>query len=192
MNLLTGTRSTTSIPLALLCLLSACATLIPNEYLISQLKLSNSLQNVFPIQQDIGNGLFNAKLDSPELKLDAEHNRISLTTRYEAYSIVSGTLQGELAISGALRFDPEQRAIYLQQPKFDGLSLLDAPQNTDLIRPVVNTLLVEYLRTHALYRFQADELRFAGTDIDITGIDVVSNGIRVKLSPKSNKRDSRP
>lgn len=89
-------------------------------------------------------------------------------------------------MSSSLRFDVDQRAIFLQDPQFDNLTILQDESYAETLRPVMNMILVEYLRTHALYRFQADELRFAGAEIDITGIDVVTNGIRVKLAPRKS------
>lgn len=187
MKLLTRYGLRTLAVISGLILISACATLIPNEYLITQQKLLSKLQSTFPLKQDLGNGLLSATLDTPLLGFDVMHNRISLATNYSAYSILSGTLQGEVMMSGALCYDAAQQAIYLQQPQIDKLSILQDERYTEMLRPVLNTILVEYLRTHALYRFQPEELRFAGTDIDITGIEVVQSGVNVQLAPKPRK-----
>lgn len=164
--------------------LAACAAMVPNQYLLSQQKLQDKLQNSFSIRQQLGNGMISVTLKTPILGFDVAHNRVSISSGYSAYTILSGPVRGNLSISSALRFDAGQRALFLQDPLLDNLTIVQDDSAVDLLRPVLNMLLVEYLRVHPLYRFQSDELRFAGTDVDITGIDVVSEGINVKLSPK--------
>ena len=164
--------------------LAACAALIPSQYLLSQQKLQDKLQSSFPIKQELGNGMFSVMLNMPLLGFDVAHNRVSISSGFSAYTILSAPVQGNLKMSGALRFDAGQRAIFLQDPLLDNLTILQDDSYADLLRPALNMVLVEYLRVHPLYRFQADELRYAGADVDITGIDVVPDGISVKLSPK--------
>ena len=169
-----------------LSVLTACAALIPHDYLITQQKLTAKLQSSFPFKHDLGNGLFSVTVDMPTLRFDTEHNRVAIHSGFSAYSIMSGPLQGNLTMSSSLRFDADQRAIFLKEPQFDNLTIMQDDSFAELLRPAMNLLLVEFLRTNALYRFEPDELRFAGTDIDITGIDVVTDGISVKLAPRMN------
>lgn len=164
--------------------LAACAALIPHQYLITQQTLQNKLQDSFPIQHELGNGMFRATLETPILELDVAHNRVAISSEFSAYTILSGPVHGTLKMSSALRFDAEQRAIFLHEPVFESLSFTQDAHYADLLRPAMNMMLVETLREHPLYRFQADELRYAGTDIDITSIDVVPAGISLKLSRK--------
>jgi hypothetical protein len=175
--------------LLLLCtlgVLTACAALIPHDYLITQQQLTAKLQGSFPFKRDLGNGFFNVAVDMPSLGFDTEHNRVVIHSGFSAYSILSGPLQGTLTMSSSLRFDAEQRAIFLQDPQFENLTIMQDASYAEMLRPAMNMILIEYLRTHPLYRFQADELRFAGTAIDITGLEVVTDGIRVKLAPRKN------
>lgn len=175
--------------LLLLCtlgVLTACAALIPHDYLITQQKLTNKLQSSFPFKHDLGNGLFSVTVDMPTLGFDTEHNRVAIHSEFSAYSILSAPLHGNLTMSSALRFDADQRAIFLKEPQFDNLTIMQDDSFAELLRPAMNLVLVEFLRTNALYRFEPHELRFAGTDIDITGIDVVTDGISVKLAPRKS------
>ncbi len=169
-----------------LSVLTACAVLIPHDYLISQQKLMDKLQSSFPLKHDLGNGLFRVTVDMPTLRFDTQHNRVVIRSGFSAYSILSGPLQGNLTMSSALRFDANQRAIFLNEPQFDNLTIMQDYSFAEMLRPAMNLMLIEFLRTNALYRFQPSELRFAGADIDITGIDVVTDGIRVKLAPRKS------
>jgi len=161
--------------------------LLPHDYLITQQKLTEKLQDSFPLKHDLGNGLFSITVDMPILGFDTEHNRIAIRSEFSAYSILSGPLQGHLTMSSSLRFDADQRAIFLQEPQFDNLTIMQDDSFAKLLRPAMNMMLAEFLRSHALYRFQANELRFAGADIDITGIDVVKDGISIKLAPRKSQ-----
>ena len=168
--------------------LAACATLVPHEYLITQEKLAEKLEKSFPVHRELGQGLFSATLNVPELGFIAAQNRISLAATFSAYSVLSGGVQGHFVMTCALRYDAIQRAVFLQDARLESLKI--EPDNTyaEILRPALERVLGEYSRENPLYRFQADELRFAGADIDITGIEVVENGIKLKLSPKQQTR----
>jgi hypothetical protein len=74
--------------------LSACAALIPNEYLISQERLSDKLKATFPLHRDLGNGIFSATLAVPEVGFLVAQNRISLSANFATSSLMSRGLQG--------------------------------------------------------------------------------------------------
>jgi hypothetical protein len=164
--------------------LAACATLVPREYLITHEKLAEKLDRSFPLHREIGQGLFSATLNTPELGFITAQNRISLAANFSAYSVLSGNVQGHFVMTCALHYDAIQRAVFLQDARLESLKIGPDNAYAEILRPALERVLGEYLRENPLYRFRADELRFAGADIEITGIEVVENGIKIKLSPK--------
>lgn len=164
--------------------LGACATIIPSEYLISQERLNSKLEKSFPLQRELGQGLFSATLSTPEIGFIANQNRISLALDFSAASIFNRGIRGHFALTSALRYDAIQRAVYLQDSHLETLQIEQSDAYLEVIRPLLDTMLSEYLKQNPLYRFQPDELHYAGTEIEITSIEVVPNGIKLKLNPQ--------
>ncbi len=164
--------------------LAACATLVPHEYLVTHAKLEEKLERSFPIHRELGQGLFSTTIDVPELGFDAAQNRISLTSGFSVHSFLSNDMRGRFVMTFALRYDAIQHAIFLQDTRLESLKI--EPDNTyaGVLRAALDRVLDAYLTENPLYRFRSDELHFAGTDIEITGIEVATDGIRLKLAPK--------
>jgi hypothetical protein len=179
------TRSLNFLLLIPLILLSACATLVPKDYLVTQDKMDRAWSKSFPLQRSLGNGLFNASLATPEVSFLTAQNRIGLITNFSATSLLAGEVKGRIGLSGSLRYDPAQRALYLQDPNLESLEVNQGSAELGkALRPALNIMLNEYLRANPLYQFKQDEMRYAGNDIDITKISVVENGIKFDLKPR--------
>lgn len=179
------TRSFTLLLLAPLFLLSACSTMIPKEYVVSQSQLTRAWAKSFPLQRQVGNGLLSTSIATPEVGFLAQQNRLSLATNFSASSVLGGGLQGRIGMTGALRYDAAQRALYLQEPNLDTLQVdQGSPEMAAMLRPTFNMMLSEYLRTNPLYQFKEDEMRYAGTDIEITSVEVVASGIKFHIKPR--------
>lgn len=163
--------------------LGACAALVPHEYLISHERLDAKLAKSFPVRRDLANGLFSVTVNTPELGFLTAQNRISLAANFSAYSVLSGVVQGHVVLTSSLRYDASQHALFLQDAHFDSIKIEQDDAYAQMLRPALSMMLNDYLRENPLYHFQAVELRFAQTEIDIIGIEVVENGIKLKLSP---------
>lgn len=180
-----ATRSLNLLRLIPLILLSACATLVPKDYLVTHEQLDRAWGKSFPLQRELGRGLFNASLAAPEVTFLTAQNRISLATNFSVSSLLAGGVKGRIGLSGALRYDAEQRALYLQDPNVETLEVDSGSAALgETMRPALNMMLSEYLRANPLYQFKQDEMRYAGNDIDITKISVVDNGIKFDLKPR--------
>ncbi|MDD4912673.1 MAG: DUF1439 domain-containing protein [Sideroxydans sp.] len=179
------TRSFTFLLLAPLFLLSACSTMIPKEYVVSQSQLARAWAKSFPLQRQLGNGLMSTTIAMPEVGFLAAQNRVSLATNFSASSVLVGGLQGRIGLTGALRYDPAQRALYMQDPNLETLQVAQGSDALgETLRPVLNMMLSEYLRSNPLYQFKEDEMHYAGTDIDITSVEVVASGIKFHIKPR--------
>lgn len=179
------TRSLNLLLLIPLILLSACATLVPQDYLVTHEQLDRAWSKSFPLQRELGRGLFNASLAAPEVTFLTVQNRISLATNFSVSSLLAGGVKGRIGLSGALRYDAEQRALYLQDPNVETLEVDSGSAALgETMRPALNMMLSEYLRANPLYQFKQDEMRYAGMEIDIAKISVVDNGIKFDLKPR--------
>ncbi|GAB4123540.1 MAG: hypothetical protein Fur0040_04920 [Sideroxydans sp.] len=162
--------------------LAGCAALLPKDYLITQAQLERQLQRSFPLNRDLGRGFFRAMLTDPELGFDAERNRIAFATRFSAGTLMRSGLDGRIAVSGGLRYDAAQRAIFVQDMSVDSLQLKqDTSGVADMLRGPLTVVLNEYLKDHPLYQFEPEQLRFGGREIPIEALQVTSNGIRVNF-----------
>ncbi len=165
--------------------LSACAALIPHEYKITRAQLTNKLNKSFPLHRTIAQGLFDATLDVPEFGFMTAQNRLSLAAHFSVHSIFRADIQGDFLMSGSLRYDPDQRAIFLQDAHLDTLQLEHNDAQVEMLRAALSAMLGEYLKDNALYIFQPDELRYAGVAINITNISIVEDGIKLSLASKN-------
>lgn len=169
-------------------LLSACASLVPNEYVISQERLSEKLKTAFPLQREAGSGMLGVRLDAPQIDFLVAQNRIALTTNIYVTSIISKDWEGGATLSSALRYDTNQRAIFLHDAHLESVQFNQNEAYVEMLKPLLDMVLREYSRENPLYRFKKDELHFAGTELDITGVEVVEHGIKLKLAPKQAAR----
>jgi len=178
-------RSLNLLLLIPLIILSACATLVPKDYLVTQDKIDRAWSKSFPLQRSLGNGLFNASLETPDVTFLTAQNRIGLGANVSVSSLLAGEVKGRIGLSGSLRYDAAQRALYLQDPNLESLVVNQGSAELGkALRPALNMMLNEYLRANPLYQFKQDEMRYAGNDIDITKISVVENGIKFDLKPQ--------
>jgi len=161
--------------------LSACAALIPNQYAVPKAKLESRLQQSFPLQREVGKGLLSVSLNTPVLNLLADQNRVELLGDFAAHSLLMDALTGQFTVSGGLRYDSAEQAIYMQDARLDKLQISTDVAAADMLRPFLNTMLREYLNSTPLYRFQKDELRFAGKTINITSIQIEAAAVVLKL-----------
>lgn len=172
------------------CVLTACAALIPSEYLITQSSLSEKLKATFPLHRNLVAGLFSATLEMPDIAFFAAQNRISLEAGFTATSIASRGASGRFLLTSGLRYDAKQRAIFLEDVHVVTVQIEqeDALAEIEILKHALNVMLNMYIKENPLYRFKPDELNFAGAEIDITGTEVVERGIKLKLKPKRLKQ----
>lgn len=165
--------------------LVACSALVPNQYAVPKTKLVNKLQQSFPIQKEVAKGLFSVSMNVPTLNLLADKNRVELLGDFAARSLLMDTVAGQFSVSGALRYDPKELAIYMQDAQLDTLQITTDKEIVALLRPLLSAMLRDYLASTPLYRFQADELKFAGQTIDITNLEIQSDAVVLKLQAKA-------
>ena len=160
--------------------LSACAALVPKEHLIPKQQLVDTMHKQFPLRWE--KGLFSISLESPQLALNAAQNRLAMNAHFTAH-VALVDIDGDFSSSSALRYDPKQRAVFLQGVSLDSLKLKRGNGFADVLRPEIGRMMNSYAASHPIYRFKPDELVVLGVKVDVGGISVVPEGLMLSLHP---------
>jgi hypothetical protein len=164
----------------LVLVLTSCAALIPKEHLIPKEELVSTVEKQFPLNWDKGGGLLSIRLDAPQPVLLPAKNRIAMNIHFLAHAALVD-IEGDFTGSSQLRYDPAQRAVFLQAASLDALHLKQGNNFSDMLRPQLSRLLGDYAAKHPLYRFKPDELVVLGVKVDVAGITVTSDGVMLTL-----------
>ena len=90
-------------------------------------------------------------------------------------------IEGDFTASSQLRYDPAQRAVFLQAASLDALNLRKGNNFAEMLRPYISRILNDYAAKHPLYRFKPDELVVLGVKVEVDGIVVTADGVMLKL-----------
>src|ERR1035438_5054200 len=82
--------------------LSACAQIVPTEFLITKDQMTSSMQKQFPLHRE--SGLFSITVDAPQLNLLPSQNRIGMTGHFSAHAAMF-ELEGDFSFSSQLKYD---------------------------------------------------------------------------------------
>lgn len=166
-------------------LLSGCAGVIPNEYVLSPQKLNSQFDRFFPLNRNLANGMFRTSLSAPQFGFVPGQGRLTLASDFSVATKFGKGLNGKVALSSGIRYDPSQRALYLQDPRVESMKIdHDTANVTSRLLPLFNALLSEYMRQNPLYRFGPDELKLGPLPAEVSDMAVVDGGIRLKLKPR--------
>jgi len=157
---------------------SACAQIVPTEYLITKDQLTNSMQKQFPLHRE--SGLFSITVDSPQLNLNPGQNRFGMTGHFSAHAAIF-EIEGDFAFSSQLKYDSTQRAVYLDRVSLDSLHLEHSNSAPEIVRAEVNRMLNEFAANTPLFQLKPDEMVVLGVKVDVDKISVVPEGILLKL-----------
>ncbi|MET0265941.1 MAG: DUF1439 domain-containing protein [Duganella sp.] len=170
---------------ALLCLLSACAALIgPRDVELRQDKLQHNLERKFPMHQRLL-GIFEVELSRPQLAILHDSNRVSLTIDLKVTPLLARqSWNGSMAISGRLNVDSARNAIYLADLHVDRFAVENMdPGKQAQLASVANLLGDTLLRNVAVHTFKPEELRYAGVQFVLKGIDARPGALVARLEP---------
>lgn len=160
--------------------LASCAAIIPKEHLIPREQLVSTMEKQFPLHWDKGGGLLSITMDTPQLVLLSAQNRIAMNGHFLAHAALVD-IEGDFTGSSQLRYDPAQRAVFLQSASLDALHFKKGNGFADMLRPQITRLLNDYAAKHPLYRFKPDELVVLGVKVEVDGISVTADGVMLKL-----------
>ena len=170
--------------LALAMLLGGCAGVAPSAFSLSPRQLEDLLRRLFPYQQKLA-GLVDLKLQSPQLRLQPERNRLGTGLQLELIERLSGQrLSGGMDLDYGLRFDPEQGAIRMVDVQVNRLQLdqLQAAQG-ELLQKYAPRMASALLEGTVLYRLPEQRLAMVRKlGLDVGALRVQSDGLHMDLS----------
>lgn len=166
-------------------LLSGCAGLKLDEYVVSPQQLNSQFDRMFPLNRDLANGMFRTSLAAPQFGFVPGQGRLTLASGFSVSTVFGKGLNGKMAFSSGLRYDATQRALYLQELRIESLNIdRDTANVAGQLLPLFNVMMTEYVRQNPLYRFGPDELKLGSLPAEVSDMSVVDGGIRLKLKPR--------
>ncbi len=168
--------------------LAGCAALkpAPRTVGISQEKLLELIAGQFPFNNRYLE-LFDVSLASPRLRLIPAENRIGTEFGYSigASLLGSRTYQGTLGLSYALRFEPSDGTVRLNQVRVESFEVPGVPPAFASRANRLGGLLAEnLLRDFVVHRLKPEDLQAAqGWGYQPGALQVVPGGLQLQLNP---------
>jgi hypothetical protein len=161
--------------LLLLCApLSAWAqTIKGSEVSVTGEEVQQYLSAEFPQDYDALGGLLTLTLSDPQLSIPAHGQRLMLGVDAKAASGGGAASPiGRLWLSSGLRFDPQRRALLLDQPALDRIDAASPGQEVDgRTQMLINLWLSDYAQKEPLYQLDS------ATAASLGDLQVVSTAI---------------
>jgi len=178
--------------LAMASLLVACAGGLsgPRTFTLTEAQLSQRVAEQFPLRKRYLE-LFDLTLNTPEIRLLPEQNRIGTRLAYSLGDLWGGTrrFDGAMSFSYGLRFEPSDASIRLSDVRVESF---DVPGVGSALAPQarrLGTLVAEQLlQDVSLHRFKPEELRSAqGLGWQPGALRVVPGGLQLELVPINSR-----
>lgn len=165
--------------------LASCATLLgPRDMEIPLARLQESIAKRFPFNNRYLD-LLDIRVSNPRVTLLPESNRI-LTSMDTAVAppFLKKSWNGNLSVSGQLRFDPARSALVLAEPRVEQFAVngLD-PLYANQITKVGALLTEQLLKELPLYTFRPEDFGYAGARFIPAKITTRANSLVVTFEP---------
>lgn len=154
-----------------------------SEYTASRDELQDMIAKRFPVSERYAD-IFNVGLREPQLTLDARTNRAAITAMLTIASplLAASPVQGIVSVSSALRYDPNFRALRLDQPKAERLELQGVEgHDAERLQKIGALVAQELLQGQILRTFTPEQLTVGRKTYEIGAITVLESGIKVEL-----------
>jgi hypothetical protein len=162
---------------------SAGFNFFTSEYTASRDELQAQVARRFPVRQRYAE-LFTVALREPRLSLDATANRAAIAALVTISSPLLNpqSVEGSIAISSALKYDPAAFAVRLDRPKAERLQLQNMTGgDAERLQQIGAVVAQELLRDYALIVFKPEQLTVGRKTYQIGQITVEADDIRVEL-----------
>ncbi|MET0322574.1 MAG: DUF1439 domain-containing protein [Duganella sp.] len=170
--------------------LSACSALIgPRDVELRQERLQHDLERKFPLHHRVL-GIFDVELSHPQLAILADNNRVAITFDLNVTPLLARqSWHGSMAVSGRLNVDSARNTIYIGDTHVDRFALdqIDQGKQTQLAS-VANLLSDTLVKNVAVHTFKPEELRYAGVQFALIGIETRPGALVARLQPAESAR----
>jgi hypothetical protein len=152
------------------------------EYTVTRAELQRLIARRFPLTRGYG-ALFSVSLSDPQLSLDAAANRIAVAAKVSIASVLlPQPVDGQIALSSALRYDPPTRTLRLEQPNAERIALEGVDgHDAERLQRIGAVVAQELLQGQTLHTFRAEDLTVGLKTYEIGDITVHDDGISVQL-----------
>lgn len=125
-----------------------------NEINVAAPQVQQYLDSAFPREYEALGGLFTLTAREPKLTIPAVGERLLMAFSASASSAGgTDTPVGRIEMSSGLRYDPQDYALYLDQPTVDEVRPASPGQRVDeQTRVLLNLWLADYARKEPLYK----------------------------------------
>ena len=145
-----------------------------NELSVATPQVQQYLDGAFPREYEALGGLFTLTARDPKLTIPASGERLLMAFSASASSAGgSDTPVGRIEMSSGLRYDPQDNALYLDQPTVDDVQPASPGQRVDeQTRVLLNLWLADYTRKEPLYKLDpALVANLGGVKVESTRIE---------------------
>lgn len=153
------------------------------EYTASHAELQMLVERQFPLQRRYAE-IFSVRLQDPLLGLNATAQRVALTGNLSLSSpwLGAAEAQATVAVSSALRWDAQARALRLDRPAVERLDWQGLPGgDAERLRRIASTVVQELLHDQVLRSFTKEEMSFGLKTYEVGAITVLDEGIKIQL-----------
>jgi hypothetical protein len=154
-----------------------------NEVSVTGEQVQQYLAAEFPQDYDALGGLLTLTLSQPQLSIPAEGQRLMLGIDAKAASAGGkATPIGRLWLSSGLRFDPQQRALLLDQPTLDRIDAASPGQQVDSrTQMLINLWLTDYAKKEPLYQLDQATAALLG-DLQVVSTNIDNGRVVVRFN----------
>ncbi len=145
-----------------------------NEISVATPQVQQYLDSAFPREYEALGGLFTLTARDPKLTIPTTGERLLMAFSASAASAGgSETPVGRIEMSSGLRYDPQDYALYLDQPTVDNVQPASPGQRVDeQTRVLLNLWLADYARKEPLYKLDPALLaNFGNVKVESAGIE---------------------
>ena len=162
---------------------SAMAQAPTNEISVATPQVQQYLDSAFPREYEALGGLFTLTARDPKLTIPATGDRLLMAFSASAASAGgSDTPVGRIEMSSGLRYDPQDYALYLDQPTVDNVQPASPGQRVDeQTRVLLNLWLADYARKEPLYKLDPTLLANFG-DVKVESARIENGHIVVRFN----------
>jgi hypothetical protein len=168
--------------------LASCAGLGgPPTVTLSASDIERLVQRQFPIDRRMLD-VFDVTLNAPRISLLPERNRVAAVVKVQARSIlVRGSWQGQLTLDSALRWEPSDQTVRLNQVRVQDLAIEDATALSRSAAERMGAAMAErLLEDFALYTLPAEraaQMRALG--MAPAAVTVTGKGVEISFASLS-------
>ncbi|MDP5009111.1 MAG: DUF1439 domain-containing protein [Glaciimonas sp.] len=155
-----------------------------SEYTFSLPELQTAIAKKFPVQLRYAE-VFDVQVSHPRMTLDSAQNRVITTVDVKVSSalLLPTPLNGKVALSSRLKYDPASRAIQLDAPNVDHVDVNGLPaQYIQQLNAIGAVVAQQVLQGYPIHTFAAEDLRIANKAFEPGAITVQSDGIAVQIN----------